>query len=82
MDNHINKKILVVEDDSNIAFNIRVHLDTAGYKVIVTNNGKKALEAISRDISLIILISGFLSLMVSNFAVKSGKMSNTSLYRF
>lgn len=51
-----NKNIMVVEDDDNIAFNIGVHLNAAGYNVLTFTNGKSALENLNKnnDINLVI----------------------------
>jgi DNA-binding response OmpR family regulator len=41
------KKILVVDDDSNIRELITVNLMTAGYEVIDAENGRKAVEVLN-----------------------------------
>jgi CheY-like chemotaxis protein len=42
-------KILVVEDDDDIQFAIRIILESAGYTVISASHGGEALELIARN---------------------------------
>ncbi|MDG1276096.1 MAG: response regulator transcription factor [Algoriphagus sp.] len=50
------KKVLVVEDDSNISDLIQIHLKDLGYEIQVQNNGKKGFEEAQKNqFDLIIL---------------------------
>ena len=50
------KKILIIEDDNNIASLERDYLEVAGYEVSVENNGNSGLKsAVKEDYDLIIL---------------------------
>jgi len=52
----MNRKILVIEDDKDIAHLVELHLKDAGYEVTVANDGTIGLEAaLSRPFDLIIL---------------------------
>lgn len=42
------QKILVVDDDLQLCDLLRLHLEKAGFKVVLANNGREALEA-TRD---------------------------------
>ena len=39
------KKILLVEDEPNLAFNVEFNLQAEGYDVVLAQDGKQALEA-------------------------------------
>ncbi len=50
------KKILIIEDDKNIASLERDYLEVSGYEVLLESNGKKGLSAaLKEDVSLVIL---------------------------
>lgn len=50
------KPILVVEDDKKISKVIKVYLEGEGYRVVTAENGKEALDAVTKEIpSLAIL---------------------------
>lgn len=52
----MNQKILVVEDDRKIANVVKVYLEGEGFKVIITDKGKDAVDlAIKETPSLVIL---------------------------
>ena len=44
--------VLVVDDDSDVALLCRLHLETAGYSVVVAEDGQRGLDAV-QDLSLI-----------------------------
>ena len=49
-------KVLIVEDDLDIARLIEIHLKDLGYEVELQSNGKKGLEtALAKEFDLIIL---------------------------
>ncbi len=58
MDNNIYKgnKILLVEDEENLAFGLEYNLAEEGYNVHWVKDGKKALEAIETDLFDIIIL--------------------------
>ena len=50
------KKILIIEDDKNIASLERDYLEVNGYEVVVESDGNKGLkEAIKNDYNLVVL---------------------------
>ncbi len=50
------KKILVVEDEPDIADGLKARLEVAGYKVLIENNGQSAIEtARSKKPDLVVL---------------------------
>ncbi len=52
----MNRRILVIEDDRDIAHLVELHLGDAGYEVAVVNDGTTGLEAaVSKPFDLIIL---------------------------
>jgi DNA-binding response OmpR family regulator len=48
--------ILVIEDDPKIAHIIKVYLEGAGYRVVLAQQGKEALDAASRENPLLIIL--------------------------
>lgn len=52
--------ILVVEDDENVRYMIEKILDIEGHNVKTAENGKQALEVISRDPTLELMITDIL----------------------
>lgn len=50
------KKILLVEDEKNIILGVKTCLEVANYKVIVVENGEKALESAVNDQPHLILL--------------------------
>lgn len=50
-------KILVVEDEANLAFSLKLNLEAEGYKVILAEDGQRALDLFEQEgpFSLIIL---------------------------
>ncbi len=51
-----NNKVLVVDDDANIADIIRMYLEKEGYEVTTAQNGVKALEAFREEAPSIVLL--------------------------
>ncbi len=51
-----NNKVLVVDDDANIADIIRMYLEKEGYEVTTAHNGVKALEAFREEAPSIVLL--------------------------
>jgi len=50
------RTILVVDDEANLCKLYEKELEDAGYRVIVANNGQKAVELVERnDIDLVVL---------------------------
>jgi CheY-like chemotaxis protein len=45
----VQAKILVVDDDEDIAMVLKDRLDSLGYEVIVARDGMQALEAVERE---------------------------------
>jgi len=48
--------ILIVEDDGKLARVIQVYLEGAGYRVVHASRGKEALEALSRETPLLVIL--------------------------
>ncbi len=43
------KKILVVDDEQQLALAIKIRLQSKGYQVAIANDGQQALEAVARE---------------------------------
>lgn len=52
----MNKKILIVDDDSALAQNVKVALEQASYQVLVAENGTRGLEIARRELPDLILL--------------------------
>mgnify|MGYP001328527926 CR=1 FL=1 len=48
--------ILVVEDDPKIAHIVKVYLEGAGYRVVLAQGGRDALEAAGKEIPLLVIL--------------------------
>lgn len=49
-------KILIVEDEQNLAAAYQTILNKEGYEALVANNGEEALEVVTRDAPELILL--------------------------
>ena len=43
------KKILVVDDEQQLALAVKIRLQSRGYEVVTANDGKKGLEALEKE---------------------------------
>jgi CheY-like chemotaxis protein len=57
------KKILIVEDDTDIARNLKELLESEGYQVVVSKNGKEALVFLQTDIPNLIILDLMMPIM-------------------
>lgn len=59
----VNKKVLVVDDESRFVFLLSANLKTVGYEVCQASNGKEALEIFSKEKPDIILLDAMMPIM-------------------
>ena len=52
----MNPKILVADDEPNIVISLEYLLKREGYTVVIARDGQEALEAISRELSDLVLL--------------------------
>lgn len=57
------KKILVVEDDTDIARNLKELLESEGYQVTVSKNGKEALVSLQTETPNLIILDLMMPIM-------------------
>ena len=50
------RPVLVVEDDRKIARVVALYLEEAGYRVVVAENGRKALDAAAKEKPLLVIL--------------------------
>lgn len=69
----MNERILIIEDDQDIAFIERDYLEMNGYHVTIASDGIQGCkEALSQTYNLICLTSCYLAWMALKCAVNSG----------
>ncbi len=51
MDENPSKTILIVEDDPEISYTLKLFLEGEGYRVLTANNGLKALEVLTQGLT-------------------------------
>jgi two-component system chemotaxis sensor kinase CheA len=56
MEKLINKRILVVDDDTRNTFALKSYLETFGMKVVVSENGKEAIALLHEDSTIDIIL--------------------------
>lgn len=58
-----NKKILVVDDEQQLALAVKIRLQSVGYQVVTASEGRQALEMIEREKPDLILLDVLMPVM-------------------
>ncbi|MCI0563043.1 MAG: response regulator transcription factor [Nitrososphaera sp.] len=59
----VGKKILVVDDEQQLALAVKIRLQSRGYEVITMNDGAKALQAIEKEKPDLVLLDVLMPVM-------------------
>ena len=59
----VNKKILVVDDEQQLALAVKIRLQSVGYQVVTASDGRQALEMIEREKPDLILLDVLMPIM-------------------
>ncbi|SMF67172.1 response regulator transcription factor [Pseudobacteriovorax antillogorgiicola] len=65
------KRILLVEDEPNLAFNIEFNLQSEGYEVVLASDGKEALECFRNEGPFTLIILDIMLPEINGFEVAS-----------
>jgi two-component system response regulator MprA len=57
------KKILVVDDERQLALAVKIRLQSRGYEVMIANDGQQALEVIDRERPDLVLLDVLMPVM-------------------
>ena len=57
------KKILVVDDEQQLALAVKIRLQSQGYQVVTANDGRQALEAVASDPPDLIILDVLMPVM-------------------
>ena len=58
-----NKKILLVDDEEQLALAVKIRLQSRGYQVTTAANGRQALEAMAKDAPDLVLLDVLMPVM-------------------
>jgi two-component system response regulator MprA len=58
-----NKKILLVDDEEQLALAVKIRLQSKGYQVTTATNGRQALEAMAKDAPDLVLLDVLMPVM-------------------
>lgn len=67
----IQKRILLIEDEPNLAFNIEFNLQSEGYEVVLASDGKEALEKFRNEGPFALIILDIMLPEINGFEVAS-----------
>ena len=59
----VNKKILVVDDEQQLALAVKIRLQSVGYQVVTAGDGRQGLEIIEREKPDLILLDVLMPVM-------------------
>lgn len=57
------KKVLVVDDEQQLALALKIRLQSRGYEVVIANDGQQALEVVEREHPDLILLDILMPVM-------------------
>ena len=60
---NLNRKILVVDDEQQLALAVKIRLQSVGYQVVTANDGRQALDMIDREKPDLILLDVLMQVM-------------------
>jgi len=64
------KKILVVDDEQQLALAVKIRLQSRGYQVVIASDGRQALELIQTEKPDLVILDVFMPVMDGYFCLR------------
>lgn len=64
------KKVLIADDEQQLALALKIRLQSKGYQVLTASDGRQALEAIAQDIPDLVILDVVMPVMDGYFCLR------------